>query len=141
MGTMKITHTNIYVFDGKYVHVKFENNKLSTMGWVHYPNNAADFEEATNELRTIRKTMWPEYVDVTTTEATIDLNRHFGIVKWFNDAKGFGFITDNETKRDIVVHFTAIQSEGFRSLQEGQRVSFEIADGPKGQTAKDVRKI
>jgi len=61
-------------------------------------------------------------------------------VKWFNDAKGFGFIT-RENGPDLFVHHTEIKVEGFRSLSEGQRVEFEIAQGPKGLQAKNVRPV
>ncbi|MBE9396705.1 cold-shock protein [Pontibacterium sp. N1Y112] len=60
-----------------------------------------------------------------------------GIVKWFNDEKGFGFI-QQEQGPDVFVHHTAIQSEGFRSLQEGQKVEFTVAQGPKGPQAENV---
>ena len=63
-----------------------------------------------------------------------------GTVKWFNDAKGFGFIT-RENGPDVFVHHTAIQAEGFRSLSEGQRVEFEVVQGPKGLQATNVRPI
>jgi CspA family cold shock protein len=63
-----------------------------------------------------------------------------GHVKWFNDAKGFGFIT-RESGPDLFVHHTDIQAEGFRSLTEGQRVEFEVAQGPKGLQAKNVRPV
>ena len=62
-----------------------------------------------------------------------------GTVKWFNDAKGFGFIT-REGGSDVFVHHTAIQSEGFRSLAEGDRVQFDVVQGPKGAQAANVRK-
>jgi CspA family cold shock protein len=62
-----------------------------------------------------------------------------GKVKWFNDAKGYGFIA-REDGPDVFVHHTAIQSEGFRSLSEGQEVEFEITEGPKGLQAANVRK-
>jgi len=61
-----------------------------------------------------------------------------GSVKWFNERKGFGFIETNEGS-DVFVHFSAIEDSGFRTLQEGQRVSFEIQQGPKGPAASKVR--
>ena len=62
-----------------------------------------------------------------------------GKVKWFNDAKGFGFIARDDGP-DVFVHHTAIQSDGFRSLSEGQEVEFDITEGPKGLQAANVRK-
>ncbi len=62
-----------------------------------------------------------------------------GTVKWFNDAKGCGFISQDGGGEDVFVHHTAIQAEGFRSLQEGQRVEFEVKKGPKGLQAANVR--
>lgn len=61
-----------------------------------------------------------------------------GTVKWFNDAKGFGFIAPEDGSEDIFVHFSAISSEGFRSLKEGQRVTFDVVQGPKGKQAANV---
>jgi CspA family cold shock protein len=63
-----------------------------------------------------------------------------GTVKWFNGSKGYGFITPEEG-RDVFVHFSAIQGDGFKSLDEGQAVEFEIVNGPKGQQAEKVTKI
>jgi len=63
-----------------------------------------------------------------------------GTVKWFNDSKGFGFITPDDGSKDIFVHHTAIASEGFRSLSEGDKVEFETEQGAKGPQAKNVRK-
>jgi CspA family cold shock protein len=63
-----------------------------------------------------------------------------GTVKWFNDAKGFGFITPDGGGKDVFVHHTAIQAEGFRSLAEGQKVEYEVTEGPKGPQAANVRK-
>ncbi|HEY5972834.1 MAG TPA: cold-shock protein [Pseudoxanthomonas sp.] len=67
-------------------------------------------------------------------------NRETGTVKWFNDAKGFGFIS-RENGEDVFVHFRAIQSTGFKSLQEGQKVSFVVAKGQKGLQADEVQAI
>jgi cold shock protein len=61
-----------------------------------------------------------------------------GTVKWFNDSKGFGFITPDEGGADIFAHFSAINDNGFRTLKEGQRVSFDIVDGPKGKQASNI---
>lgn len=61
-----------------------------------------------------------------------------GTVKWFNDAKGFGFIEPEEGGEDIFAHFSAIQMEGFRTLKQGGRVRFEIVQGPKGQLAQNI---
>jgi CspA family cold shock protein len=64
-----------------------------------------------------------------------------GKVKWFNDQKGYGFITPDDGSKDCFVHHASIQGEGFKSLAEGQAVEFEVEDGPKGPQAKNVVKI
>ncbi|HEY4144283.1 cold-shock protein [Pinirhizobacter sp.] len=61
-----------------------------------------------------------------------------GTVKWFNDAKGFGFITPDGGGEDLFVHFSSIQGNGFKSLQENQKVTFEVTQGPKGKQASNV---
>ncbi len=61
-----------------------------------------------------------------------------GTVKWFNDAKGFGFITPDDGGEDLFAHFSSIQMNGFKTLKEGQKVTFEIAQGPKGKQALNI---
>ena len=61
-----------------------------------------------------------------------------GTVKWFNEAKGFGFIEPEDGSKDVFVHFSAIQAEGFKVLTEGQSVTFNVEDGPKGPQATNV---
>ncbi|MEW6516824.1 MAG: cold-shock protein [candidate division FCPU426 bacterium] len=63
-----------------------------------------------------------------------------GKVKWFNDAKGFGFL-EREGGKDVFVHFSALKGEGFKSLSEGDKVEFDVVDGPKGPQAANVSKI
>ncbi|MFV1996852.1 MAG: cold-shock protein [Acidiferrobacterales bacterium] len=62
-----------------------------------------------------------------------------GTVKWFNESKGFGFISPADGSKDVFVHFSAISSEGFRTLAEGQEVTFDVEDGPKGPQATNVQ--
>lgn len=65
--------------------------------------------------------------------------RTVGTVKWFNDPKGFGFITPDSGGEDLFAHFSAISMNGFKSLKEGQRVSFEVTQGAKGKQASDIK--
>jgi CspA family cold shock protein len=62
-----------------------------------------------------------------------------GTVKWFNDAKGYGFITPDDGGEDLFAHFSAIQGAGFKSLKEGQKVEFEVVAGPKGKQASNIQ--
>jgi CspA family cold shock protein len=64
-----------------------------------------------------------------------------GKVKWFNDAKGYGFITPDGGEKDCFVHYSAIEGSGFRSLKEGDAVEFEMVDGQKGPSAQNVTKM
>ncbi len=62
-----------------------------------------------------------------------------GTVKWFNDSKGFGFITPDDGSEDLFAHFSAINMGGFKTLKEGQKVSFEVSQGPKGKQASNIQ--
>ena len=64
-----------------------------------------------------------------------------GTVKWFNDSKGFGFITPESGEEDLFAHVSASQSSGFKTLKEGQRVSFDVTAGPKGKQAANIRPV
>ncbi|MDQ0416638.1 CspA family cold shock protein [Croceifilum oryzae] len=66
------------------------------------------------------------------------MSKLIGSVKWFNESKGFGFITPEDGSKDVFVHFSAIASSGFKTLAEGQKVEFEIQDGQKGPSAVNV---
>jgi len=64
-----------------------------------------------------------------------------GIVKWFNESKGFGFITPDDGGDDLFAHFSAIQGNGFKTLAEGERVSFDVTTGPKGKQASNIKRV
>jgi len=64
-----------------------------------------------------------------------------GTVKWFNDAKGYGFITPDDGGKDLFAHFSAVQGNGFKSLKENQKVSFDVSSGPKGPQATNIKPL
>ncbi|MFC1602463.1 cold-shock protein [Pseudomonadota bacterium] len=64
-----------------------------------------------------------------------------GVVKWFNNAKGYGFVTPDQGENDVFVHFSSITMEGYKTLKEGQKVQFEITEGPKGLHASDIKAV
>jgi cold shock protein len=64
-----------------------------------------------------------------------------GTVKWFNDAKGFGFIEPDDGSGDVFAHFSAVQMEGFKTLKQGSRVSYEVVQGPKGNLAQNIQPL
>ena len=88
-------------------------------------------------FRTTRKQFHPEFCDTSSNEEVV---MEQGTVKWFNDAKGFGFISRSNGE-DVFVHHTAIKSEGFRTLKEGQAVQFDVVKGPKGWQAENVQVV
>ena len=67
--------------------------------------------------------------------------RSTGVVKWFNDSKGYGFITRNDGEKDLFVHYSAITGDGYKSLNEGEQVEFEVVDGDKGPAAANVVRL
>jgi CspA family cold shock protein len=69
----------------------------------------------------------------------LEVSMPTGTVKWFNDAKGYGFITPDDGSEDLFAHFSAIQMDGFKSLKEGQKVIFEVTQGPKGKQASGIQ--
>jgi len=68
-------------------------------------------------------------------------DRGTGTVKWFNDAKGYGFITPDSGKEDLFAHFSAINMAGFKTLKEGQKVVFDVVEGPKGKQASNIQDL
>ena len=76
--------------------------------------------------------------ETTSTAGTGDNQKLSGTVKWFNDAKGFGFITPDNGGEDLFAHFSSIQMNGFKTLKEGQKVLYEVAQGPKGKQALNI---
>jgi len=93
----------------------------------------------TNTVWSVRTAVW--YSDITTTILEEFQMRTTGTVKWFNDAKGFGFITPENGQKDCFVHHSAIQGSGFKRLAEGERVEFDIVQGAKGPAAENVTKL
>ena len=80
-----------------------------------------------------------------TVERPSDLEEYLvmatGVVKWFNNAKGYGFVTPDEGEQDVFVHFSAITMDGYKTLKEGQRVQFDVNEGPKGLHAANLQRV
>jgi len=136
--------TNRVEFNGLYLRAIAVNGQIDAATIAKIPKSASEFEALIQELRYVRKSLWPEYINASTQVVTMKMPEtgiKTGKVKWFNDAKGFGFIEQDITGPDVFVHFTAIQSEGFRSLTEGDKVSYEVITAHHGPTAQNVRKI
>jgi CspA family cold shock protein len=84
---------------------------------------------------------WMIHVDSRPQLEELEMSSTTGTVKWFNEAKGFGFITLDDDQGDCFVHFSAIQGEGFKTLREGERVSLQVVEGTKGPAAENVVRI
>jgi len=95
---------------------------------------------SSNPLYSVTCLHFPAYSAHISTQRNTSTNMETGTVKWFNDAKGYGFIS-RQNGEDVFVHFSAIQSNGFRSLQEGQQVQFDVVKGPKGWQAENVKGV
>lgn len=80
-------------------------------------------------------------VHITRLFSILDTMMATGTVKWFNDSKRFGFITPDDGGEDLFAHFSEVKAEGFKSLQEGQKVSFEVKQGPKGKQAANIKPV
>jgi cold shock protein len=83
---------------------------------------------------------WVQLGPESTTQEREGRSMATGTVKWFNDAKGYGFITPDDGSEDLFAHFSAINMQGFKSLKEGQKVSFDVVQGPKGKQASNIQK-
>jgi len=83
------------------------------------------------DSQTIPWPFWPVFIK--------EVAMASGTVKWFNDSKGFGFITPDDGSEDLFAHFSAINMGGFKTLKEGQKVSFEVSQGPKGKQASNIQ--
>src|SRR5437868_15389914 len=100
----------------------------------------APLRESSSGALSLRRPWWPARGNGASPQFQESQHMVQGKVKWFNDAKGFGFV-QQDGGPDVFVHYTAIASEGYRSLAEGDRVEFEVKQGPKGLQAANVRKI
>jgi CspA family cold shock protein len=105
-------------------------NRLDLHRTTFYPGSCQMFRPVNSLVRFVTR------FNFNTNEVIIMAT---GTVKWFNESKGFGFITPDDGSKDVFVHFSAIASEGFRTLAEGQQVTFDVEDGPKGPQAANLK--
>jgi CspA family cold shock protein len=100
------------------------------------PGSALEFRPTAKKITPSCHPRYSGYVRVTPRREVLMAT---GTVKWFSDAKGFGFITPDDGGEDVFAHFSAIQTSGFKTLKEGQKVSFEVSQGPKGKQASNIQ--
>ena len=117
----------------------FEGSQATTCGLFCFPPASPRWGETTEDAR-YPQGSWREKHQIAYLKRETALSKEQGTVKWFNASKGFGFI-QRQTGEDVFVHFSAIQADGYRSLNEGQAVEFEVVRGPKGLQASNVQPL
>jgi CspA family cold shock protein len=108
---------------------------LNRYGYATYRSNSWQ----TRTLHAMRYILVTIFSRVFYTQIEGSNHMAIGTVKWFNDAKGFGFITPDDGSEELFAHFSAVNMDGFKSLKEGQKISFEVTQGPKGKQASNIR--